>query len=438
MKQSIGLLATALVLTACGQREVPLVGERIDVREAALAGSIDAEAVVTETSRPISLAAAQANAEWPQKNGSASHTIAHPALSGGLTRIWSANIGAGNGKKHSLTADPVVAGGRVFTLDARSGLRAFTTDGGALWETDLTPASEKNQDASGGGLAFDAGVIYATTGFGELNAVDAATGEVIWVQDTLASVSGAPTVQDGIVYVVGRDNRAWAVRAEDGRVLWQVSGAPSAAGLVGAASPAISDRLAIFPMGTSELVATLRKSGVRVWASSVAGQRRGKVYGAIDDLTGDPVIDGNVIYAANQSGQTVAVSASSGQRIWTVEEGAYSPLWPAGDSVFMVTDQAELIRLDAETGDKIWGVNLPLFTKEKVKRRKAVYPHYGPIVAGGRVIVGSGDGVLRSFDPVDGSLLGEIDIPSGAASNPVVAGQTLYIVSAKGQLHAFR
>lgn len=437
----VGSLALILAVSGCGQREVILPGERIGVREAAAADAGVAGAPLDATAtaaRPIELAPPVVAANWPQKYSNETHKVQHPALGPSLTRVWSTSIGAGNGKRHSLTADPIVADGRIFTLDARSGLKAFSTAGDELWSTDLTPDSERNKDASGGGLAYDSGMVYATTGFGALHAIDPATGEVLWVQKTDAAVTAAPTVSDGIIYLVSRDNRAWAVRAEDGRVIWQVPGAPNASGLVGGASPAISDRLAIFPMGSSELMATLRKSGVRVWASSIAGKRCGKVYANIDDLTGDPVIDGNVIYAANQSGQTVAVEAASGQRIWTTDEGAYSPVWPAGDSLFLVSDQAELIRLDAATGEKIWGVELPLFTKKRAKRYRSVYPHYGPVVAGGRVIIGSGDGLLRAYDPVDGRLLQEVGLPGGAASNPVVVGQTLYIVSAKGQLHAFR
>lgn len=54
------------------------------------------------------------------------------------------------------------------------------------------------------------------------------------------------------------------------------------------------------------------------------------------------------------------------------------------------------------------------------------------------MIVASNDGVLRSFDPVSGGLTGTTQIPGGATTAPVVAGGTLYVVSTKGQLHAFR
>jgi len=52
--------------------------------------------------------------------------------------------------------------------------------------------------------------------------------------------------------------------------------------------------------------------------------------------------------------------------------------------------------------------------------------------------VASSDGLIRQFDPASGALIGTIALPGGAASAPVVAGQTLYVISKTGQLHAFR
>ena len=96
------------------------------------------------------------------------------------------------------------------------------------------------------------------------------------------------------------------------------------------------------------------------------------------------------------------------------------------------------MRLDAGSGERIWGTRLPFFTKEVRRRSVEIVAHYGPVVAGGRVIVGSNDGVVRSYDPVSGELLSSVAVPGGVTTNPVVAGNTLYVVSAKGVLHALR
>ena len=59
-------------------------------------------------------------------------------------------------------------------------------------------------------------------------------------------------------------------------------------------------------------------------------------------------------------------------------------------------------------------------------------------VAGGKVILASSDKKIRVFNPVDGSLLDDVTVPSGATSNPVIADNVLYFVSRDGDLHAFR
>ncbi len=438
-------------LASCSRnREVVLPGERLDPRDASLtAPANDAvetaegldPAVVDGDNRslPFEMPGQVANAAWTHRNGSASHRIVHPALARTLTQAWSSDIGAGNGRKHVITADPVVSEGRVFAMDSRSQVVALAADSGRrLWSRDLTPGFDRNEDASGGGLAVAGNTLYATTGFGTLSALDVETGDVRWEQRLDGAVSGVPTIHGDLVYVVSRDGTAWAINAEDGRIRWSLPGIPSQSAVVGGPGAAVTDTIAVFPYSSGDLVASFPRGGVRLWAASLAGQRRGRVYAEVTDITGDPVIDGNVIYAGSSSGRLVALDTRGGARIWTVTEGAMSPVWPAGGSVFVVTDQSELLRLDAATGDRIWGAELPHFKRENPRRRETVYAHYGPVLAGGRLIVASSDGKLRSFDPVDGSELAAVDLRGGAASGVAVAGGTLYVVTDNGALNAFR
>ena len=97
-----------------------------------------------------------------------------------------------------------------------------------------------------------------------------------------------------------------------------------------------------------------------------------------------------------------------------------------------------MIRLDVDSGARIWGSELPLFEANRERRRKAVFGHYGPILAGGRLVVASGDGVIRLFAPDTGALSGTLALRGGAASHPIVVGDTLLVVSTEGRLHAYR
>ncbi len=438
----MGVLA---LLAACGQREVILSGERFPVR-ADLEASIPVEGQPAPTapaapenqSVAISLGA-QTGGDWTHRGGNARHLMPHAALSATPQRVWSANIGQGSSRKNRIAAAPIVADGRVFTMDAGTTVTATSTGGGSLWSTDLTASFDKGGGQSSGGLAAAGGRLYATTGYGELVALDAASGAVVWRQRVDAPISGAPATDGNAVYVSGRDGSAWAVDAASGKVIWQVVGTPGKTAYVGTAAPTIGDRAVIFPSSAGDLMAVLKiGGGTKVWQASLAGKRLGRAYALTSDVTGDAVIAGKTLFAGSGSGRTVAMSASSGERIWSAGEGALGPVAVAGGSLFLVNDEAKLVRLNAETGETIWAVDMPYFTNDKIKRRKGIYAHYGPVLAGGRVMVVSSDGLLRAFDPTNGSLTYTAEIPGGAAAQPAVAGGTLYVVGGNGQLHAFR
>jgi outer membrane protein assembly factor BamB len=438
----LGLLA---LLAAC-EREVILPGERFPVR-ADLEASVPVEGQPAPTapgpaenqSVAISLGP-QTGGDWTHRAGNARHLMPHAALSATPGLAWSAKIGAGSSRKNRIGAAPVVADGRIFTIDAGTGVTATGTNNGAtLWATDLTASFDKGGGQSAGGLATAGGRVFATTGYGELVALDAASGAVVWRQRVDAPISGAPATDGSAVYVSGRDGSAWAVDAADGKVLWQVVGTPGKAAYVGTAAPTIGDRAVIFPSSGGDLMAVLKiGGGTKIWQASLAGKRLGRAFALTPDVTGDGVIAGKTLFAGSGSGRTVAMSASSGERIWSAGEGALGPVAVAGGSLFLVNDEARLVRLNAETGEVIWSVEMPYFTTDKVKKRKGIYAHYGPVLAGGRIVVASSDGVLRVFDPTNGALVHTAEIPGGAASQPALAGGTLYVVGGNGQLHAFR
>jgi outer membrane protein assembly factor BamB len=435
-----------LVLAACAEKEVILEGERLSVRsDLAADAPVDGQPAQTTSaesanrSAPISLPAQSNASEWTHRGANARHLMPHAALSATPQRVWSTSIGEGSSRKNRISAAPVVSAGRVFTMDGGVTVAATSTAGAPIWSADLTADFDRGGGQSSGGLAIGGERLFATTGYGELVALDVATGSILWRQELDTLVSGAPATDGNVVYVSGRDGSAWALSAKDGKVMWRVVGTPGTTGYVGAAAPTISDNVVIFPSSGGELMAVLKiGNGTTVWRSSLVGRRLGRAYAFTPDITGDAVISGSTLFAGTASGRTVALDASSGEQIWSVEEGALGPVAVAGGSVFLVNDEASLVRLDAATGEVIWAVPMPYFTDEKVKRRKGIFAHYGPVLAGGRVVVVSSDGLLRAFDPTDGTLTHTAEIPGGAATQPAVAGGSLFVVGSEGQLHAFR
>jgi outer membrane protein assembly factor BamB len=432
-----GIIGAALglsLLVACSDNEVLLQGPRLDIRD----GFAGAQETEVNQALPIRLTPASINTEWTHRGGGPAHRIAHPALGEALALQFAVKIGEGNDSGARITADPVVSNGMIYTVDAYARVTAVSISGETLWTRDLAPRTDNASSASGGSLAVSGGRLFVGTGYGRLTALDAASGNKLWSQDLDAPGTAAPTVAGKLVYIVARDSRAWALDVETGRIAWTADGTAPTSNFGGGAGPAIGNELAVFPFPSGEVLAAFPRGGLTRWSTVIAGQRLGHVAASVSDISADPVIDGNRVYVGNVSGRTVALDLATGERLWTLNDGATGPVWPVGGSIFLLNDLNELIRADAASGEVIWRVALPRFVSDRPKRQRDIHALYGPILAGGRLIVASSDETLREFDPFSGALLRTSDLPGGAASSPIVAGGTLYVVSTKGQLLAFR
>ncbi len=433
----LGPLLVALVaLSACNDKNAPLPGERIPIRPD------EAPAAEPNRALPVAIPAAVMNADWSHRNGSAPGRLINPALRPQPQLIWTLNLGQGDAKRRRILAGPIVSGGLIYAMDAGGQLSAATRDGQLAWRVSLVPEGQAPDSGPGGGIAAANGVLFVTTGFGEVWALDPRTGGTIWKRTLEATVQAAPVVNGGRVVVVQRNDIAVAMDARNGETLWTVQGA-GGTGLMGGASPADDGTLAIIPFSSGELLGVLGRNGMTVWGTAITGGRRTLARNRINDVTGDPVIVGDTVYASNQSGRTIRLDTTTGERAWTIPEGSYGPAWPVGNAVFLLSDEGALVRVDAETGDVVWTVALPEyfparnFLWRKGKPYRAV-PYYGPVLAGGRLWVASADGWLRAFDPVGGGLLASIPLPDGAGAAPAVAGGVLYVVNRSGQLLAFQ
>ena len=436
-----GLAACGLV-AACTDPEIVLPGTREDIRAALVDPEpvpVSSEAFVS-TARAFAPGPATRNAAWPQHHGLPSARTSHPALTGTLAPLWQAGIGQGDKRRARITADPVAENGRIFTLDSATMVTATAASGETLWQVPLVPERDRADQAVGGALALGGGRLYVATAFGELTALDPATGQELWTQRLQTTGTGAPSYYDGLVYVVAGDTTAWAIEADSGRIRWQIDGLADLNNFSGGPAPVVTDQYAVFAFGSGELQAAFRKGGLRLWTASLAGQRDALALSTVDDITGDPVIVGDTLYAGNVTGSFVALGLSNGERRWTAQMGATGPAWVAGDSVFVVSDRNALVRLDSASGEKIWEVQLPGYVERRrpQRSRDAAHVNHGPVLAGGRLIVASSDGLIRQFAPEDGRLLGTVELPGGATTAPIVVDGTLYVVTSKGNLAAFR
>lgn len=429
-------LVSSIVLAGCSDREVILPGKREPILK--LEPSATKGAGTLSAPKAFAMPRQKNNVAWPQGHASPSTQVVHAALSAAPKPLWTLSVGTGDRARNRITADPIVAEGIVFTLDSLSVLTATSTAGSRLWSRDLTPSFERAGDADGGGIAYGDGVVFVSTGYGVLHALDPKSGSALWKQELKGSGNGRPSYFDGVVYLVSQDSVAWAIEAATGRIRWQLDHLSDVNNMSGSTGPAISEKLVVFGFGAGDLQAAFRGGGLTLWNATLAGGRSGRAVATIDDIATSPVISGSTVFAANSSGRIAAMHLDSGARLWTAPYGARSPLWPAGGSLFFVNDLGQLMRLDATDGSKVWSVDLPGFVSLRQRKSKDVVPHHGPVLAGGRLLLASGDGLLRQFDPETGAERSAIRLGSGATANPIVADGILYVLCRDGKLRAYR
>jgi outer membrane protein assembly factor BamB len=469
MKRLVVALSAISLLAGCsvlqrGERGpvTPTVGERIPVlgRE----GQVEVDPALADV--PVTVPMAVANPDWPQPGGNAAKVMIHVALPDSISRAWSVSIGEGSSNRARLAAEPVVADGRIYTIDTRAMVRAFNAQTGApVWEREVRGENSPRETLFGGGVAFDNGRIYATNGAGDAAALNAATGEIVWIKKPGGPLRGAPSVGTDAVYVISQDNQLYALNPETGDTRWNGSGAFELAGVFGTAAPAVAQSTVVAGFSSGELTAYRYENGQVVWQDALSRTGVSTTVGTLSDVDADPVIDNGRVFAVGQGGRMVAVELITGQRAWELNIAGLSTPWVAGEWVFVVTDRSQLLAIARSSGRVRWIAQLPAFRRPErrsdpdrrtgeVRVRPGQDPIFwrGPILAGNRLLLVNSLGEIVYVSPTDGSILSTSDMRQQSALStflvgstatsvslpPVVANNMLYILDDSGRLTAWR
>jgi outer membrane protein assembly factor BamB len=410
----------------------PLEGERIAVLHRA--DGVEPDPALA--GMPLQLPDAVEVAEWPQAGGDPTHAMGNLALEAPLTRAWTADLGAGEDDGRQILSTPVVAAGHVYAMDAGAGVSAFDLGTGRrVWRVDLEPEDE-DDGYFGGGVAFEDGRLFVTTGFARVYALDPATGATVWEARAPAPMRAAPTVADGRVFAVTLDNQLMALSAENGRELWTHSGLTEATGIVGGASPAVAGSIVIAPYSSGELFAIRAENGRVLWSESLSPVERLSSIATLSDIAGRPVIDRDLVVASSHGGRSVAIELRRGAPAWEINAGGQADPWVAGDAVFMLTGDARMLAITRTEGRVRWAQQLARFKNEE--ERTGPISWAGPVLAGGLLYVVNSLGQMLALSTEDGSVSASYDLPAGSRVAPVVASGTLLVVTQAGQLVAYR
>ncbi len=417
-----------ILLTACSSKKTPLTGERVAVVNYENTVKPDMNAADAQIYLPVT----SIGQDYPQVGGNADHVSAHSSLGETFKEVWDASVGTGAGVGRILST-PIVADGRLYAMDARGTVTAVDTlTGQGVWVASIAPEDE-SKSIIGGGLAYGDGKIFATSPYAEVLALDAKNGEILWRYSTQSPVRAAPTYSNGKLYVLTISNQLEVLDVDSGKRLWEHAGITEIAGLLGTASPAVARQVVVVPYSSGEVFALKSENGQPLWSETLSASRRPDSLSAISHIRALPVIDENKVFVIGHNQRMAAFDLLRGEKIWERSIGGTRTPAVIGDYIYMINSHNELLCITKDYGQVVWVEKLP---QDADYANKVIWQ--GPVVAGEKLYLVNVKGGLAAYDPKTGKFFSERKLNTSVSLPPIVAQETLYILTDDARVLAFR
>ncbi len=370
---------------------------------------------------------------WNHVGGTPSHMVPPVLVGNDLNKVWEQRIGDGADTDNRLITHPVVNNGLIYTMDIHGNVQARKTDDGTLiWEINTSP-QEGHSNTMGGGFAAVDDALFITTSFGEVICVDAKSGKAIWNKPLETPIRAAPTVFLGRVYVVNVNNEIFALDAKSGEELWDYAGIIEPCSLLGGSAPAASSQAVMVALTSGEIYSLSPEGGRLLWSDTMTPALRIDTVSSIAHIRARPIIENNTVYLASHGGRVGSYDVLSGKKHWTSEIGALRTPALAGNFIFLVTTNDDLVCMLKSTGQVRWAVPLP-----RKRESEDVITWAGPIVVNNQLVMVSTSGQMAMIDVTDGKIAKTIDLGSPCQLSPIAADKTVFILTDSGTLQAWR
>jgi outer membrane protein assembly factor BamB len=385
---------------------------------------------------------AQPQASWPLPGGTPEQSVENVAAAPDFQIAWRRTFGSPSTRARHVTATPVMADGKVFVMDAGADVSAHDARTGAqLWRVNLTPKSKRDRIGFGGGLAYDGGKLYVSSGFRLVAELDPGSGHVDWETRTEAPVHAAPTVAQGRVYVVDVDDQLLTFNTANGAPDWNYQALTEPARILAASSPAVEGDTVVASFASGELVALRAENGTELWNESLSRTTRSSALSEIRDIAGRPVIYKGDVFAVSHANVMTATDLRTGSVRWQLPVAAITSPWAAGDVVFVVDQSGEVICASRDSGQLYWLTDLNAAAagakgKKAPTRVRAVWS--SPVLASDRLIIVSDKGDAVALNAKTGAVERRLKIGDDALIGPIAADGMVYIATQKADLIAIR
>ena len=256
---------------------------------------------------------------------------------------WSSN--AGKTEKYDYT--PAMDSSAVYSANAAGELyKIDSTNGRQIWRINVgEPIS--------GGVGLGAGIVLVGSNKGNVFAYDA-NGKLIWKAKVSSEVLSVPRYFDGIVIARTGDNHIFGLDATDGSRKWVYERINPALTLRSSVGVVVDSGAVYAGFAGGKLVAIRADNGKLIWEATVAQPKGVTEIERIADITSLPVVDGPLVYAVAYQGKIAAVDRRSGKVVWNRDISSYSGLSAEDGKVLVSHTLGAVYSLDYETGKTFW------------------------------------------------------------------------------------
>lgn len=373
------------------------------------------------------------NDKWYKSDGHHYLVPNNPELAHEFPKIKEISTGKGTNYDQHMSASPIIADDKVFTISADSVISAFNAHDikQRIWQTKLNIGDKKERFSSAAGITYNNGKILATTGYSEVLSLDASSGKILWTRNINSVARSAPAAKDNAIFINTLDNKLYALDESDGGILWTHSGSSEEISMFGSASPVVYDNVVIAPYSSGEIYALKTSDGAEVW-SDVFARRSLSTSGILSDIDASPVVSFGKVFVISNDGVLAASDLFANKRLWEQNiSGRQSP-WVAGDFLYVISDKNQLMCLHIPSGGIKWIKQFDNFKKPKSSDGPIIWS--GPVLAGDYLWVVGSNGKLVAVSPRDGTVEYERKVPERIYVTPVVAYGNIYLYSDKADL----
>lgn len=336
--------------------------------------------------------------------------------------VWNLKLDGGlssRGSARDAVLIPSVRGDTVFAASAGGELAALQAEtGNVIWRAQVG-------DAVVAGVGSDGRFASVVTRGNEVVTFEA--GRQLWRKRVPSTVATPPLVAGERVFVMGVNRSVEAFDALDGRRLWVYQRPGDALTLAQPGVLAAFRNTLLVGQG-ARLVGLDPLTGAVQWDVGMATPRGTNEVERLADLLGPLARVGDRVCARAFQSAVACADASRGALLWSRNVGGVTPVGSDAEFVFGADASDRVSAWRAPTGDPAWTNETLLFRGLS-----------GGLAVGPVVVFGDSEGQVHFLSTQTGEV--QLRLPTDGTAvlgAPVLAGNTLIVSTRGGGLFAFR